>query len=245
MIKIAALVCLYACTAQATTIIVQKTTKHIVVAADSLFTSQDLTPIRFGCKLRRANNIYFTGSERTMGAQQALRIAWESMLGSRSASQAARKFGLRSQEMADRAKFYYPREVKECLGGHICGEFLFFEVEHGVPKLTTVKMEFAGTFESFILVPHTFDCPGTCLDTEKVSFCMGVCAGITPESFKTGLPDTDTARKLVSREEQLAPQLVGGPIDVLTLDASGAHWELTQGGTCSPDEDPKPHQKPH
>jgi uncharacterized membrane protein len=30
--------------------------------------------------------------------------------------------------------------------------------------------------------------------------------------------------------------LVGGPIDVLTLDAEGAHWDFVKGGTCSHEE---------
>jgi hypothetical protein len=33
---------------------------------------------------------------------------------------------------------------------------------------------------------------------------------------------------------------VGGPINVLTLDENGLHWEPTEGGTCSPEETETP-----
>lgn len=98
-------------------------------------------------------------------------------------------------------------------------------------------------------IPHTYTCPGKCPDITWNMFFLGQTREIarirqTNPSFVKGYSDQEIARKLVELEEKTDPEEVGGPIDLLTLDAQGAYWEPVQGGTCSAEETQPKVRKP-
>jgi|KBSMisStaDraftv2_1062788.scaffolds.fasta_scaffold00848_24 hypothetical protein len=226
-----------------TTIVMIRTPGRIVVAADSLWSyqkgEQELTP-RIGCKVRRVGDIYFTGSSTNVDGLQMEHLALQAMLTSRSAAAAAERFVLAIGELAARTAALEKDSVIQRCWRRACAEAVFFGIEEGVPTIIEIRLEQVGeSRESLKLKPHKFSCPGHCPARPRTVLLFGrkqyidKVAQKTPELLQS---DESTARKLVEIEKDAEPQYVGGPIDVLTLDAGGSHWSPVSGGTCSSDE---------
>src|SRR6476620_2444381 len=104
-IALSAIACLGCAQLRATTIVVIRTSKHIVVAADSLWTYQDgekKLPSRIGCKIANIGQVYFTGSTTNVDGYQMDALAGQAMTASRSLAEAAHRFILLSDEMVAR-----------------------------------------------------------------------------------------------------------------------------------------------
>jgi len=227
----------------ATTIVMIRTASHIVVAADSLWSyqkgEQELPP-RIGCKVRRVGKIYFTGSSTNVDGRQMERLALQAMMTSRSAAGAADRFVLASGELAARTAALEKDSVIDRCWRRACAEAVFLSIEEGVPTVVEIRLEQQGeSRESLKLKPHKFSCPGHCPDRPRTVLLFGrkqYIDKVVQKQTKSFQSDENTARKLVEIEKNAEPQYVGGPIDVLTLDAGGFHWNPVRGGACSSEE---------
>ena len=233
----------------ATSIVIIRTPKHIVVAADSLWShhrGKEQLPPRIECKMKRIGHIYFTASTTDVDAREMEYLAWEAMKSSQSVGEAADHLMLKSKEMAARTAAHESQSILDMCWGHSCAEALFFGVESGVPTMVLIKFQQAGNSrQSLKLVPHKFSCPGDCPKEPEILLALGQREEIErlkqhDPTFLQRNTDVDAARKLVEIEEKAKPEYVGGPIDLLVLDAAGAHWSPAEGGTCSADERAKP-----
>ncbi|MGH9517500.1 MAG: hypothetical protein ACRD3P_17670 [Terriglobales bacterium] len=239
---------------EGTTIVVIRTPKHFVVAADSLWIGVDpASPTNekhaFFCKMRRVGHIYFTSSTSEIDALQLITLGREAMKTSVTIAEAAQKLAAKSDQLAKRtAEMGVPQSVINECQGHVCSDALFFGIENGVPTMVHLDFVQEGRTPSTLrFIPHTYTCPGKCKGPWDIFF-LGQKQEIVRSDhpkFVNGTPDQEIARKLVELEEKADPEEVGGPIDVLTLDAQGAHWEPVQGGTCSTEESPTKTQKPN
>jgi hypothetical protein len=227
----------------ATTIVIIRTSSHIVVAADSLWSyqrgEQELAP-RIGCKVKKVGNIYFTGSSTNVDGRQMQDLALRAMMTSRSAAAAADQFVLASGELAARTAALEKDSVIEQCWRRACAQAVFFGMEDGVPTIIEIRFEQLGqSRESLKLKPHKFSCPGHCPSRPRTVLLFGRKQYIDKVAQKKSelmQSDENTARKLVEIEKKAEPQYVGGPIDVLTLDAGGSRWNPVNGGACSSDE---------
>jgi len=226
-----------------TTIVMIRTPGRIVVAADSLWSyqkgEQELTP-RIGCKVRRVGDIYFTGSSTNVDGLQMEHLALQAMLTSRSAAAAAERFVLAIGELAARTAALEKDSVIQRCWRRACAEAVFFGIEEGVPTIIEIRLEQVGeSRESLKLKPHKFSCPGHCPARPRTVLLFGrkqYIDKVVQKQTKSFQSDENTARKLVEIEKNAEPQYVGGPIDVLTLDAGGFHWNPVRGGACSSEE---------
>ena len=239
------LVCLLSMQLRATTILLIRTSDRIVVAADSLWSSGSGKKHLIACKMKRVGHIYFTASTSDVDVVQIQSLAWNAMQESESVAEAARKFGQQSDVIAKHTAAHATQEsIDRAWGkGKSGADVVFFGIEHGVATFVVVSLEQVGhSRTSLKFVPRERRCPGDCTgpapDTElKLGNHDHMDAALRSNpKLIAGLSVQDAARKLVEIEKKALPDAVGGPIDVLTLDAKGSHWELTTGGTCSPDE---------
>ena len=231
--------------ARGTSIVVIRTPEHIVVAADSLWLhtkgNATLPPYK-DCKMKRVGHIYFTAATVDTDARQVHSIAWQAMSNAKTIADAAHSFSLKSGELAARTAAHAGQELIDTCWGKSCTEALFFGIESGVPKLVLVKLEQVGkSRESLRFISHEFSCPGSCPAQPQVILCLGQQEEIA--KFKNAHPDflqrnsdQSAVKKLVEIEKDGVPQWVGGAIDVLTLDETGAHWETNKDGKCWPEE---------
>ena len=167
-------------------------------------------------------------------------LASQAMMTSRSAAAAADRFILGSGELAARTAAHEKDSVIAQCWRRACAEAVFFGIEKGVPTIIEIRFEqVGGSRESLKLKPHKFSCPGDCPARPRTILLFGrkkyidKVARNKPDSWQS---DENAARKLVEIERNAEPQYVGGPIDVLTLDAGGPHWSPISGGACSSEE---------
>lgn len=228
----------------ATSVVFVRTPDHIVVAADSLWLASSDWKRYFpyiACKIARVGHIYFTVSTVDTDAMQVQELARKSIAQSASVIQAAKNFRVMVDQIAQRTAAHEIQSNLDMCQRKICTEIVFFGIEQRVPVIAEVKLEQVGkSRESLKLVPHEYLCPGNCDKRGKTAWAIGRRDRINrkgkadPDFARRN--DEDSARHLVELEEIAEPQYVGGPIDVLMLDSTGAHWMPADGGTCSSDE---------
>jgi hypothetical protein len=228
-----------------TTVVVIRTSEHIVVAADSLwFASSDWQNYRpfLACKLMQVGHIYFAVSAVDTDAFEVRAIARKAIAASASVNQAAESFLHNADQMARRTAAHEDQSTIEMCRKKICVEAVFFGIEQGIPVFTKVALQqVGGSRASLKFIPHKDRCPGNCDRQKKKLWIVGQRDQAlrrqreNPE-FMTRNSDEEIARQLVEFEKAAVPHYVGGPIDVLTLDVNGAHWAPSQGGMCSSDQ---------
>ena len=225
-----------------TTVVVIRTSEHIVVAADSLwFASSDWQTYHpfLACKLMQVGHIYFAVSSVDTDALEVRAIARKAMAASASVNQAAESFLHHADQMARRTAAHEAQSTIDMCRKKICAEAVFFGIEQGVPIFARVALQQVGESRASLkFIPHKEECPGNCDRQKKKVWIVGQRDQAlrrqreNPE-FMTRNSDEEIARQLVEFEKAAVPHYVGGPIDVLTLDVNGAHWLPSQGGVCS------------
>jgi len=242
--------CLGCTQLEGTTVVVVRTPKHFVVAADSLWIGVDpASPSheehKFLCKIIRFGHIYFVAATVDVDGRQLMAFAAQAMKTSATVAEAAHGLAVKSDEIAKRTAKAPQVAIDGCWGRR-CAQAMFFGIESGVPTWVVVNFEQAGNSrQNLKFIPHEIPCLGKCLDMPRSVIVIGQNEAIdhnsrTDPNFIKRYSEQDVARKLVELEEQADPEEVGGPIDVLTLDAEGAHWAYVKGGTCSPEDETKP-----
>lgn len=225
-----------------TTVVVIRTSEHIVVAADSLWlASSDWRNYRpfLACKLMQVGHIYFVVSAVDTDALEVRAMARKAMSASASVNQAAESFLRNVDQMARRTAAREDQATIDMCRMKVCAEALFFGIEQGVPIFARVALQQVGESRASLkFIPHKDGCPGNCDRHKKKIWIVGhrdqaVRKRRENPELMTRYSDEEIARQLVEFEKAAVPQYVGGPIDVLTLDVNGAHWTPSQGGSCS------------
>src|SRR5881394_1729656 len=174
---LSAISCLGCAQAHSTSVVIIRTPKHIVVAADSLWTYQDgerALPARLGCKIDEIGQMYFTGSTTNADGQQMEDLARRAVAASRSLEEAAHRFILFSHEMAARTARSENQSVIDMCSGRVCAETFFFGIERKVPKVIEIQFEQVGrSRNSLAFKPHEFGCPGRCPSRQQVFLYSG------------------------------------------------------------------------
>lgn len=229
----------------ATTIVLIHTPDHIVVAADSLWLSsydgRDYFP-RISCKVRRVGSIYFSVSTLDTDGMQVLSLASQAISHSDSVVDAANNFSRTLDVIAQKAAAHETQSTLDRCWRKICTEVVFFEIEARQPIVVRLRIEQIGKNRgSLKLIPHRDICKRKCGGRSRIAWIIGQRDEISRRSkadpaLMNRYSDQELARRLVEIEKASLPQLVGGPIDVLTLDSTGGHWLPNSAGVCSPDE---------
>lgn len=225
----------------ATTVSVIRTPQHIVVAADSLFIYEGIGS-KYECKIIKQGNMYFAiaglRDDKKSGFFAdglAIRAAEYSTTlheaAVRFAASGADPFGKALERIRRNAPTYYAEKIKtrpEPL------QIVFFAMEHGAPTYELVYFTVTDKPRRRVAVtPHRIDCPGDgCPNGNGVRILgenqAAEKASNREAAFWRGVSDEEAARKIVRIEEIDSPTDVGGGIDVLTLDKTGAHWTQPQ-----------------
>lgn len=226
----------------ATTIVVIHTSRHIVVAADSLWLSsyngRDYFP-RVSCKVMHLGSIYFSVSTLNTDGMQVQSLASDAIRDSTSVIDAANTFSRNLGKIAQRTAANEAESTIDRCWRKVCTEVVFFGIERGEPIMVRLRIEQIGKRRrSLKLIPHQDVCKRNCGGRCRVIWVIGQHTEISRENRKTPNlmnrnSDQELARRLVEMEKAALPQLVGGPIDVLTLDRKGGHWMPNADGVCS------------
>jgi hypothetical protein len=247
LILTSVLMCLGCAQLEGTTVVVVRTPKHFVVAADSLWigvnpASPSQVEHEFFCKIVAVGHMYFVATTSEVDARQLMTFALQAMKTSATVAEAAHRLALKSDEIARRTAEMAPQSSIDRCSKLSCAEGMFLGIENGVSTMVHLDFVQSGNSRKNLkFIPHTYTCPGNCSDIPWNIFFLGQTTEIAHirqrnPSFVKGYSDQEVARKLVELEEKADPEEVGGPIDLLTLDARGGHWEPVEGGTCSPEE---------
>jgi hypothetical protein len=248
---IVAIVAISVLRSSATTIVLIRTPKHVVVGADSLMVDwqkASSTPNSCSRKIHKQGKIFFTISGMGVvypgsgfSAERLGRLAVER---SASMEEASRKFarvavGPYAQVM-QAMQLSSPHDwnlVKQYRGNGITLVIVFFGMEKGISKYVAVGLR-VSIGKRIIVTANTASCPGTaCEDDRDTKHAIiigqseaayrhigGAGQGLF-RRFQGKRSDPEIARSIIAIEEQSVPSLVGGPIQVLTVDALGEHWD--------------------
>lgn len=225
----------------ATTIVVIHTPRHIVVAADSLWLSsyngRDYFT-RVSCKVMHLGSIYFSVSTLNTDGMQVQSLASDAIRDSTSVVDAANTFSRNLGKIAQRTAANEAKSTIDRCWRKVCTEVVFFGIERGEPIMVRLRIEQIGKrLTSLKLISHRDVCKRNCGGRRRVIWVLGQHTELfrnreTPNLMNRD-SDQELARRLVQVEKAALPQLVGGPIDVLTLDSKGGHWMPNDGGVCS------------
>jgi len=228
-----------------TTVILNRTPVNIVVAADSLWSHADGNgefPPVFGCKIVNVGHMYFAASTADIDAVFLESLAREAMRTSVTVGEAAHKLTLQRGVLARHTAKYFSQDVIDRVwkNGRGSADIILFGMERGQPRFILINFLEANRSRAklkFRTEEHV--CPVECVSNHPV--VLGIHENIdkavkSDPRIVARLGPQAALRELVRIEEDTS-DLVGGAIDVLTVDAKGAHWESSTGGMCSPDED--------
>lgn len=235
-----------------TTIVVNLTRQNIVVAADSLWSRSDgqsESPQTFGCKIAKVGHMYYTASTSDIDAVLLESFAKRAMGTSATLAEAAHKLILTRDMLAEHtAKYVSQNSIDQVWNnGKEAANVVLFGIEQSAPRLILIDFVQVGHSKAKLKF-HTKErlCRVECINNRRILLGIHEHIDLAVRKHSDILAESGTqvaVRRLVQLEEAAVPEFVGGPIDVLTLDQNGPHWEASKGGTCSPDET-KPPTKP-
>lgn len=207
----------------ATTVVLVHTPTGIYVAADELGTFNVSRRHRVHCKIQKEGNVYFVA-----GTAYLNDLARWYIKHSSSIAEAANKFS--NSEWVDRhwSTVYTPQQHAEAVRGgehgHGVNQSIFWGIENGIPKYVFVMFWAKDASK----LEHSLEiCPDDCRTFRCVGYCDVRFASL-PNSDPT---DPAALKAFVMAEEKLHSDVVGGPVDILRLDASDAiHPQWLEGG---------------
>jgi hypothetical protein len=241
----------------ATTIVLIRTPEHIVVGADSLIVnwqSSSGATNSHACKLHKQGSTFFAiqgmGIVHPASGFSAEQLARQAVQHSASMKEASAYFARIAVEpyaaVMQSMRKESPRDwdlIERYRGKGIPLVAAFFGVERGVSKYILVGFR-VSTGKRILVVADAASCPGVACEGDRQgrhSIILGQSEaayrqiGVRDKgslvSFQGNRSDVGLARLLVAIEERAAPRLVGGPIDVVTVDAAGERWN-TPVGAC-------------
>ena len=254
---LAALIIVEAAISSATTIVVIRTPQHIVVGSDSLIVNWSSGPANshsYNCKVKKQGATFFAmegmGLVHFKSGFSVEELARHAIRSSSSMQQAAADFARHAAEPYARVitamKKEYPKGWKliSQYGSHAIPLIVvFFGIENGISKYVLVGFRVSGV-KPITILTDTASCPGRACQghsNSKYGVIIGESAmayrrmgGKDQASFirfQSQRSDVNMAHFLIAMEEESAREVVGGPINVVTVDAPGASWS-TPSGTC-------------
>lgn len=235
-----------------TTVLLYRNSTRIVVGADTLHSLTASSHSSY-CKIRKTRAIYVSMSglvSSSFNGFDAYRTASSAIAHSSGVAESAKEFVKLSigplQEAVSRERRYapdfYERELKR--GGPVALQTFFMSYENSVPSFATVIFTISElSLEKLSINAHLDFCPGhACPPADPGSgklifIAMGTHEAIDRAvggrpTFPTDLQNdpVSTIRRLIEIETREVPDVVGLPIDILTISKDGATWN--QRGMC-------------
>jgi len=232
----------------ATTIVVIRTPKHLVVGADSLVVNWHTPEVPahfYTCKLHKQESMLFViqgmGIVHRKTNFSAERLARQAISSSSSLKQAAVQFVRTSS--APYARVMRDLKTQDPSGWSLVAQHhgtgipliaIFFGFEGGVPKYVVAGLRVnEGTTLS--VSSDTASCPGRACEglvesaivigqAEAAYHQVGSMDQMSLTNFRHARGDLRAVETIIALEESAVPDSVGGPIRIVTLDAEGEHW---------------------
>ena len=236
-----------------TTVLVYRDSTRIVVGADTL--SHVVNPSTGAetssshCKIRKTGTIYVSmaGLTADLPNFDAYRLASEAITHSNGVVESAKQFAKLSTgpftEEVNYMRRNEPVEYKTQIMGGKRGalQAFFMSFENSVPSFATVALTISETSPETISVKANLDfCPGHACPPARLGLAtrvLGIGDAIYKDvkdhpSFLTDFQNdpVSTIRRLIELETRDAPELVGLPVDILTISKDGATWNAR--GMC-------------
>jgi hypothetical protein len=235
---------LFAFPIASTTVVVLRMPTSITVAADSLIAGE--TEKLTGCKI--GSNIGYRISFAMSGRVQhskagfyALPLAISAIKGATNAADAAARFGKTAapkfRDMMIFERGHTPRDFKELMKDPQPVKVAFVAFEQGVAAYTISTVTPTAKGNDIAVTSHESSCPGdACPDGGGRVIVLGedqaAIAALSDKNFFHAFSNpASVVKRLVEIEIEAKPDKVGPPISILTIDASGAHWN--EKGACS------------
>lgn len=241
----------------ATTIVIVRTPEHIVVGADRLLVRWQATrgaANSFSCKLHKHKSTLFTITGMGVldpgtgfSAEQLAREAVQHSASLQEASAYFARTAVKPYEAVMRSmRKESPRDwdlIVRYRGKGIPLIAAFFGIERGVLKYILVGLR-TSIGRHIVVVADTVSCPGVACEgeergrhaivlgqSEAAYRQLGRVGTVSFANFQANHSDLELAQSIVAIEERSAPTLVGGSIDIVTVDAAGDRWN-TSAGSC-------------
>jgi len=238
-----------------TTVLIYRNSTRIVVGADTLSRHEDPSTgaetTSSYCKIRKTGAIYFSMSGLVSVSDfDAHRLAANAITHSNGVVESAKQFAKLSIGPFTDAVSYqrrhdpdsYKRNTKR--GGSGVLSAIFMSFENSVPSFATVAFIIAETSPETMSMKANLDfCPGHACPPAgpglegRAIITLGVSDAIHRDvkdrpSFLTDLQNdpVSTIRRWIELETKEAPDVVGLPIDILTISKDGATWNAR--GMC-------------
>ena len=219
--------------ASATTVVVYRTTTEVTVGADSLVVGSDHCPVAMACKVRPCGDVFAAWS----GTYTAYGFDYESV------SQFVCRPGVDLFRIGDdfrrlmdanmgfvigRALPWSPAMQRRISKGEPIIEVVFFGVD-GPEAATFIFQRVFGIEQDgeWTAVTETYPC-FRCNDARPTAFAFGVVKaigdfGINP--LQQGGNAVSLINRWIGAEIERSPSEVGGPVDIVSVRATGAHWD--------------------
>jgi hypothetical protein len=227
------IICCSANPSLATSVIVLRTPRHVVLVADSLFGTDAGT--RLGCKIIHSGSIFFASAGVDEDAQSDFfvnKIAQRAIADAGGDIEKAAKlfadyatpaFSKTATQIRRESPAFYRLQVK-CPPEPL--QVAFVGVRRFAPIFVIITFTINETATEVIAQNHQFACPGSMercpkgIDTEA----LGENAAARRLIRLGGEDDLGWVKRLIESEIEDAPTKVGRPISVLEVDAHGSKW---------------------
>ncbi len=230
----------------ASAVVVNRTPKEIVIAADSLMTGMGkrFQVCKIGTTSRSRITFAVTGfltefKDETGTVFSAYAFAEDAISHARSVSDAANRFEGKAISpfltVVRRTKKKYPKDY-EFLRQYPNGlQVVFASFEDGSPVFVLSSFIVGDDGGRITASPLRQECPGDACPAGNGGVFLGIDldAGkkrLEDAGFWKGISHVAGVKKLVELEIAEHPQEVGPPISLLTIDADGRHW--IERGEC-------------
>jgi len=218
--------------ATATSIILVRRPAHIVLAADSLAISAKPHMV---CKISHQGIVFYASAgvvDNTTTGFSAQAIAAQSAKATGSVAAAARQFADKARSPFSISLTEIRRDHPDFYGREVRGkpeplQTIFASMEKKIPVFALVYFTIKETPGQVDVDSHISDCPGTACRSGYAAQLLGEDRaasklGAVPSFWDRG--DIEAAHQMVAAEITDRPGRVGGPVDIVLLNANGWRW---------------------
>jgi len=238
-----------------TTIVLIRTPNHVIVGADSLVVAwhaHSHSQAVYTCKVHKQALVFFTitgiGVVHAASNFSAEKLVRHAISSSGSMEEAAAHFARTSLAPYGRVvaamKIEDPKEwrlIEKRHGTAIPLVVILFGLERGTVKYVIVGLR-VSTGTHLIVSADYASCPGPACEgapngesalvvgqSEAAYRQIGGFDQSSFSQFRKAAGDVAAVKKLIALEATAVPDLVGGAVHVVTVDAKGEHWDVTAG----------------
>jgi len=218
----------------ATTVVVIRTPQRVIIAADSLAAANDkhFQTCKIGTNKQFPISFAIAGSVQDNGGFSAIDLAETAISTSPDVQSAAHKFELSTtlpfENFVRRRRRDDPAAFKKLLTEPEPLQVAFAAVEKNVPIYVIAYFTVTVRGQAISVAAHENRCPGNGCPSGRGADILGENGAariqVKNPAFWSGLDPLSAARKLAEIEIAEYPEIVGPPISILTIDATGTHW---------------------